>query len=53
MQTVGELAGFLADRRKLEEIFPILKTIDTKGDWDLIQQAIPKDERPYFAPIKR
>ena len=53
IETVGELAGYLADRRKLEEIFPEIKKIDSKADWFRIQRAIPKEERPYFAPIKR
>lgn len=52
LSTVGELAEYLYDRKRLEGEFPAVKQSKNPHDWYEIQQKLPVDLKPIFVPTK-
>ena len=52
LNTVGELAEYVFDRKRLEEEFPGVKEPKNRNDWYEIQQRLPENLKLIFVPTK-
>lgn len=52
LSTIGELAEYLYDRKRLQEEFPDVERTRNPNDWYEIQQTVPEGLKPIFIPAK-